>query len=363
MPVTKRKGSPHYQYDFTIRGRRFRGSTETDNREAAKRIEAKLKSEVIDGTYFDKKPPISLDAAFARALEEHFQYLKSCTSGYVPPIRNLLEGLGATTCIHTIDDNKLSEYVQKRKNATTRHNHKTKRKVSNATINKELRVLGSMLARAENWGVELPTCRLKKHMLRARDPLTNFIPPEKLPKLLEVCEPELADVINCFINTGLRESELMTLDWKDINFFGKYIVTNTKSRNVEGKPHIVYMNKVVYAILLRRYKKAGKPLSGKVWKHRNMSKSFKSALKAAGIDRVRGQLFHLLRHTTASYILNSGGDIKRVKEQLNHSDIKMSDKYAHPNLSYGKDTADMIQSQIRHNATPNRKETRRSKGS
>lgn len=360
MSIRKRKGSPHYWYDFTVKGQRFRGSTETDIREKAKRLEAKLKSEIHDGAYFNKKPTITLDAAFARFWEEHGQYLKSGKSGYIPCIRNLNEGLGKNRPIHTIDDAALSDYALKRKNSHTKHDHRKKHKVTNATINKELAVLSSMLSKAEDWGVETPNCRIKKRKLRARDPLTNFIPPEKLPKLLAVCDPELADVIQCFINTGLREHELMALDWSDINFFGKYIMTHTKSRNEEGKAHLVYMNELIYKILLRRYKAAGKPHKGKVFKFRYMARSFKTALKAAGIEKVRGQLWHLLRHTTASYILNNGGDIKRVKEQLNHSDIKMSDKYAHPNKEYGKNTANLImQSQIRHNDTKTHPRKRR----
>ena len=39
MPVRKRKGSPFYQYSFSISGRRFRGSTGETEKARAKEVE------------------------------------------------------------------------------------------------------------------------------------------------------------------------------------------------------------------------------------------------------------------------------------------------------------------------------------
>ncbi len=51
-----------------------------------------------------------------------------------------------------------------------------------------------------------------------------------------------------------------------------------------------------------------------------------AALKEAGITNFH---FHDLRHTFASNMLLSGASLKDVKEMMGHSDISMTDRYAH----------------------------------
>lgn len=350
MPITKRTGSPHYQYDFTIKGRRFRGSTETDNREAARRIEAKLKNDVIDGTYFNKKPSITIDAAYARFWEDHAQYLKSGLSAYVGCIRNLKDGLGANTPLHAITDDMLAKYVSRRKQSFSKQAHKKKHLISNATINKELRVLSSLLSHARKWSVALPECLIKEHMQPTREPLTNYITQQQFTKLLSVSPRPLQQQLIFLLNTGVRHGNLQTLEWPQVNFNEGILIFKTKSRKPGGQLHIISMNRVVRALLLDMWKEQHKPDTGLVFKVQCPKKAFRKALEAAGIERERGQLFHLLRHTAASWILKNGGDIYKVKEFLGHSDIKMTVKYAHPHHGSGKDTANLlVRSQLRHN--------------
>ena len=58
----------------------------------------------------------------------------------------------------------------------------------------------------------------------------------------------------------------------------------------------------------------------------DITKSFKSALKRAGIKNFR---FHDLRHTFASYLVMSGADLKTMQELLGHRSITMTLRYAH----------------------------------
>jgi site-specific recombinase XerD len=50
------------------------------------------------------------------------------------------------------------------------------------------------------------------------------------------------------------------------------------------------------------------------------------ALKVAGISDLH---FHDLRHTFCSKLIMSGGGLKDAKEMIGHSDISMTDRYAH----------------------------------
>ena len=58
----------------------------------------------------------------------------------------------------------------------------------------------------------------------------------------------------------------------------------------------------------------------------NINKSFKKALKKAGIEDFR---FHDLRHTFATYALVRSKDIRGVQEILGHRNIQTTQKYTH----------------------------------
>ena len=58
-----------------------------------------------------------------------------------------------------------------------------------------------------------------------------------------------------------------------------------------------------------------------------VDRSFKSALKTAGIENFR---FHDLRHTFASWYMMNGGDLYELAKILGHAHIKMTERYAKP---------------------------------
>lgn len=59
----------------------------------------------------------------------------------------------------------------------------------------------------------------------------------------------------------------------------------------------------------------------------------KALLEQHGLPHIR---FHDLRHSCATMLLANGVSLDRIKEWLGHSDIKMTMRYAHLNVSSAK---------------------------
>jgi integrase len=58
----------------------------------------------------------------------------------------------------------------------------------------------------------------------------------------------------------------------------------------------------------------------------SIKRSFNTARKKIGLAHVR---FHDLRHTFASWVLQSSQNLKLARDLLGHADLQTTDKYAH----------------------------------
>ncbi len=172
--------------------------------------------------------------------------------------------------------------------------------------------------------------------------INNFKIPETLPKffsedefqnLLKVVEDDdLKDLIIFAINTGLRQMELITLEWNQIDFISRTLILNnrsniTKSKKVRNVP----LNTSAFNILEKRKTFA---VSEKVFTYKGgiiiqdfISKKFKKLVVKAKINTDFN--FHSLRHTFASWLVQKGVSIYEVSKLLGHADIKTTQIYAH----------------------------------
>ena len=67
------------------------------------------------------------------------------------------------------------------------------------------------------------------------------------------------------------------------------------------------------------------PKAGAKSGRQRVDRSFKAALRMAGIEGFR---FHDLRHTFASWYMMNGGDLYELAKILGHANIKMTERYA-----------------------------------
>lgn len=146
--------------------------------------------------------------------------------------------------------------------------------------------------------------------------------------------PDVHDMAFLSLYTGMRAGEIFSLTWADVDLAGGVIMLRKTKGN---KNRAAFMTAAVKAMLEARTKSAP---AGLVFPGRNgvkieqASDTFTRAVDKLGFnegiaDREQRVVFHTLRHTFASWLVESGTDIYYVMKLMGHSDIKLTMRYAH----------------------------------
>ncbi len=134
------------------------------------------------------------------------------------------------------------------------------------------------------------------------------------------------------LSTGLRRGELLGLKWADVNLAGK-VLTVTAATAKSGHTRRVPLNAEALDILERWNERQGKPKGAAFVfaghdgnRMTRIDTAWRSLTTLAGIKNFR---LHDCRHHFASKLVQAGVDLYTVKELLGHSEIAMTERYAH----------------------------------
>jgi len=125
------------------------------------------------------------------------------------------------------------------------------------------------------------------------------------------------------ILTGLRRSDIITLDWSDIRIAPDGGPCITKKIVKPDREEIIYISDEALSYCGKPYEK-GQVFVGLTTNMTN--KPLKNWLKRAGIDK--NFTFHCFRHTFATLQLAEGTDIYTVSQQLSHRFLSTTQIYA-----------------------------------
>jgi site-specific recombinase XerD len=156
---------------------------------------------------------------------------------------------------------------------------------------------------------------------------------DKLLTALRVKSQTVYEQALISLHTGLRAGEIFKLKWTDVDFNNGTLTADGKG----NKTRHAYMTTDLKNMLMNR--KPGKP-SDRLYpvindnKKQEISRTFKRIVEDLklneGIDYRRNRVvFHTLRHTYASWLVQAGTDLYVVKERLGHSTLAMTERYAH----------------------------------
>lgn len=137
------------------------------------------------------------------------------------------------------------------------------------------------------------------------------------------------------LNAGLRRGEILALTWGDIDLINNVIHVRRGKTGYRAAP----INKTLQELFSVFSSKQPADLlfpskNGTVLKETNVSDTFADVVKSLGLndnlpDKKMNIVFHSLRHTFASRLVQRGVPLYTVSKLMGHSNMAMTNRYAH----------------------------------
>jgi integrase len=163
-----------------------------------------------------------------------------------------------------------------------------------------------------------------------KNDIDRWLTPAEETQLMAAAFPWLQEIMVVALHTGMRQGEILALQWQDIDFErGTLMVMHSKN----GTRRTLPLTSTVFELLVTRQARVGIKVgfvftieNGTRVKPRYLVRAFQKAVRRSGIAHVR---FHDLRHTFATRLVQRGVDLYRVQRLLGHKTSIMTQRYAH----------------------------------
>lgn len=138
---------------------------------------------------------------------------------------------------------------------------------------------------------------------------------------------QLLNIVRLLLLTGARVRELLDARWENVNVARKtWLIPTSKS----GKPRHVPLSSAALAVIadLPRFKDCPWliPNPDTLLPFVSIKHSWQTAIKVAKLPGLR---IHDLRHSAASFMVNSGVDLFAVGKVLGHASYQSTQRYSH----------------------------------
>lgn len=321
-----RRGSIWWVRFTTPDGRRIRASAGTQDRVAAQEYHDRLRTECWRVYRLGTKPRRSWQEAVLRWLDEtthkasrrddlaQFKWLDPYLRG-----RHLDE----------LTRDLISDIARKRRAEG----------VANASVNQTVQVIRAILRKAHReweWIDSVPAI----HFLPLPRRRVRWLTREDAECLLSELPEHLAEMVRFSLATGLRQANVTGMEWTQIDLSRRMAWVHPDQAKAR-KAIPVPLNADAMLVLRRQqgrhstrvFTYKGQPVlkpNGHAWR---------LALKRANIQDFR---WHDLRHTWASWHVQSGTPVHVLQELGGWSDIRMVQKYAHMSADHLAEYADRM---------------------
>lgn len=202
-----------------------------------------------------------------------------------------------------------------------------KRGNGGSTLNKKLSALSVMLDIAEDEGFITSKPKLKRYPESTHR--VRFMTLEEEAKAHQYCErmgfTDLSDFIVLAIDTGFRRGELLQLLYADCS--GDVVVSHADETKGE-RARAVPLTARAKAVIARR-KQGGQPKVFQGLSPRILTARLKALAVHMGLSEDKQFVLHMLRHTCASRLAQSGTNAPLIQKWLGHSSLATTQRYMH----------------------------------
>lgn len=208
--------------------------------------------------------------------------------------------------------------------------------ISNRTANHCIRAINTFMnfCVKRKHIIENPIKDIARYPVDLKEP--RFLTSSEVNLLLSIAEPSVIYLpVALAVFTGMRQGEILRLDWNDIDFKNCVITVNISKTKKFRKIPLHHRLKSI----LEPYSKE----SGLIFDHKLRLLEWEFTKIKRQMPNVAKFRFHDLRHTFASLMIKGGADILTVSKLLGHSTISTTQIYAHLYQDHYQDSIKKLQ--------------------
>jgi integrase len=312
MPLYRDPKSPHWYVRFTIRGVKVRRATGTADREAAREFEDRLRADLWRQVNLGERPRYTWRQAVDR------WYAETSTRGRDRDRERLTWFTQHLDALPLADVNR--DIIDKLRALRAAES-------SPSTANRYMALLRMLLRKAHrewDW-LDRPPPVVPMFRLERAEP--RFLTRAQFVKLRGKMAPHLAALAEFSVETGLRMRNATGLQWSQVDLRRAVLVVPASAAKA-GETIAVPLSPRAVAVLKAMRGKhdthvfvfRGKPIDD------CNGHAFKDAAREAGVPWLR---WHDLRHTWASWHIQSGTPLHVLQELGGWKSYAMVQRYAH----------------------------------
>jgi integrase len=324
-----------WHYDFTVGGKRHRGSTRQSSESKARKVESKLisRAEEMGPSAVLRRAPLLSDFA------PRFLTWVDQAPALAPKTRRYYR-IGWLVIRQTPLVAMTLDHI------TTEEVDSLALKGSPSYVNQALRTLRRLLGKAAEWKVIAIAPRIKLMKELGRE---QTIDPEIEAKLLAVAKQPVKDILIIIQDTGLRPEEIFRIRIENIDWTRR-LIFNPHGKTRAARRHVPISERMLDLLMLRC---AGKSVGWLFPSKRSanghlttVGRQFRQARRAAGLPEAL--VLYCARHTFGTAVYEATGNLALVMKAMGHSDVRTAMRYQHPALDSLREAID--QRNLRHNS-------------
>lgn len=336
-----------YIHFVDTKGKRQKVSTKSPNRLIAEKY---LRNFFInsDNSFINKPLSIPQGKNSLRLLEFSHRIIKYAKLNYsnsnIDLYQRVLKYLIQIAGNKTLESISISDIEQYKSIRVT--------KVTKTSVNIELRAIRAIFNIAkEKWELldKNPAKNIQQFGIPEKEKLS--LDKNEIQCLLNnIDDKHFKEIVLFGLYTGCRASEIINLEWNDIDLINRIIVIRNKPnfKTKTGKMRQIPINHPLFERLCK-LKNSSNENSTFVFLNKNkvpyrrdfLTYKFKKSIKHAGLPNKYH--FHCLRHSFITSLIQNNISITKVMKLAGHSEIETTLGYTHLNVEDLRDSIKMIQ--------------------